>query len=134
MTIGELARKAGVNVETVRYYERRGLITRPQRRGTGFREYQDEMFKRLRFIRQAKDLGFSLKEISELLSLRRDSQTSCREVKARAENKLKDIRQKIRTLEGMEAALAGLAKSCKGRGPLSDCPILDALESRGGDE
>lgn len=129
LTTGQVARKAGVNVETVRYYERFGLLPKPPRRTSGYRQYSDEALRRLRFIRHAKELGFSLKEISELLALRFDPESPCSEVKRRSEAKLKHIREKINTLKRMEKVLARLAAACKGMGPTSECPILDALEA-----
>jgi MerR family copper efflux transcriptional regulator len=128
LTIGRLAREAGVNSETIRFYERRGLIPKPPRPASGYRRYPPETVRRIRFIRHAKELGFSLVEISELLSLRLDPKTTCTEIKRRTEDKLRDIEGKIRALQGMKGVLAALAGECKGRGPLSDCPILDALE------
>ena len=91
MTIGLVARRAGVGVETVRFYERQGLIEEPPRRPSGYREYDDEVVSRLGFIRRAKELGFTLKEIKELLSLRRDPSTPAADVKRRAEAKIADI-------------------------------------------
>jgi MerR family copper efflux transcriptional regulator len=128
LTIGQLAREAGVNSETIRFYERRGLIPKPPRPASGYRRYPPETVRRIRFIRHAKELGFSLGEISELLSLRLDPETTCIEVKRRAEDKLRDIERKIQALQGMRGVLAELAGVCKGRGPLSDCPILEALD------
>lgn len=128
LTIGQLAKRAQVNVETVRYYERRGLIPKPPRRESGYRQYPQETVARIQFIKHAKELGFSLKEILELLSLRVGRNTTCGEVKKRAEGKIADIQEKIRTLQRMEKALTRLAKECKGRGSVSECPILEALE------
>ncbi len=128
LTIGKLAKKANVNIETVRYYERRGLILEPPRRDSGYREYPLEAVARIQFIKRAQELGFSLKEISELLFLRVDPNTSCGDVKKRAEDKIIDIEEKIRTLQRMRDALNKLAMSCKGSGPTSECPILEAFE------
>jgi MerR family mercuric resistance operon transcriptional regulator len=130
VTIGQLARKAQVHVETVRYYERRGLLPPPARRWSGYRQYSHDDIIRLRFIKHAQRLGFSLKEIAELLSLRVDPDTSCRDVKHRAEAKLVDIEEKIRTLERIKNALKQLVAACRGRGPTTMCPILEALETR----
>ncbi len=128
MTIGQLARQTGVRVETVKFYQRRGLIEQPPRPASGFRKYSSETVRQIHFIRRAKELGFSLKEIGELLGLRVAPGTSCREIKARAEAKLVDIQQKQKDLERMEIILRQLAGSCQGHGPLSDCPILGALD------
>lgn len=130
VTIGQLAKKAQVHVETVRYYERRGLLPQPLRRWSGYRQYSTEDIVRLRFIKHAQRLGFSLKEIAELLSLRVDPETSCQDVKQRAEVKIAEIEAKIQTLERMKKALRKLVASCSGRGPTSTCPILEALETK----
>ncbi len=131
LTIGKLAKQAEVNIETIRYYERRGLIPRPPRRESGYRQYNEDTVTRIQFIKRAKELGFSLREILELLSLRLDPGTTCGDVKKRAEIKIADIEEKIRTLQGMKKALMNLTVECKGRGPVSECPILEALGTRG---
>ena len=128
MTIGQLASAAGVGVETIRFYERRKLIPEPPRRRSGYRQYPEEAADRVRFIRRAKELGFSLREISGLLSLRVDAGTTCGDVKARAEEKILDIEGKIRSLHRMKRALEQLAAECTATGPTSECPILEALE------
>lgn len=133
LTIGKVAKKAGVNLETIRYYERQGLISKPSRRQSeggflGYRHYPAETVKRIQFIRHAKELGFSLKEIAELLSLRIEQGVTCGDVRKRAEAKIADIDGRIKTLQRMKKALANLAKECKGKGPVSECPILEALE------
>ena len=128
MTIGKVARQAGVGVETVRFYEREGLIEEPPRRESGYRQYPSETVCRIRFIRRAKELGFTLKEIKELLSLRASPKSRCADVRKRAEAKIDDIEQKVRALERMKEALLKLTAACSGRGPVTDCPILDALE------
>lgn len=130
LTIGQLAKQAQVNVETVRYYERRGLIPEPHRRESGYREYSQEAVARLQFIKRAKGLGFSLKEISDLLSLRVGPDATCGDVKRRAERKLADIEEKLQALQRMKKALTKLAAACRGRGPTSECPILEVLESK----
>ncbi len=133
LTIGQLARRAGVGVETVRFYERRGLIEEPPRDpASGYRRYPEGAVARIRFIRHAKDLGFSLKEIDELLRLRIDPSTSCEEVLRRAETKIADIEAKVAILRRMKAVLEDLVRACREtcRTPSSrmHCPILDALE------
>ena len=128
MTIGELARRAGVNVQTVRYYERRGLLEEPQRRESGYREYAPDALERLRFIRRAQELGFTLTEIGELLALRLDPSTTAADVKARAEEKIQEIDGRLRDLEQIRHALTHLAGRCRGgRGPTGECPLLEAL-------
>lgn len=129
LTIGQLAKRAQLNVETVRYYERRGLMPDPPRRASGYRQYSEDDITRIRFIRHAKDLGFSLKEISELLSLRIDPDTTCGDIKRKAEAKIADIEEKIRALQEMKKGLGKLVASCRGRGPTSECPILEVLNS-----
>ena len=131
LTIGQVARATRVGVDTVRFYEREGLLARPVRTAAGYRQYSIDAVRRLRFIRQAKELGFSLREIKELLSLRVEAGRSCADVRARAERKIADVEQRVATLMRMKHALAKLASSCSGRGPTSECPILEALESRG---
>jgi Zn(II)-responsive transcriptional regulator len=128
LTIGQLAKKADVNIDTIRYYERRGLIPKPRRRGSGYREYSDETTKRIQFIKHSKDLGFSLREIQELLSLKVEPDHSCFEVKKKAEAKISNIESKIRTLQRMKKVLVKMTKSCSGIGPVRDCSILEALE------
>lgn len=128
LTIGQVARHAGVGVETVRFYEREGLLEEPARKDSGYRQYEGDVVARLRFIKRAKELGFSLKEIKELLALRVDPTTTCAEVRSKAQAKVADIEEKIGTLKRMKKALVKLTRSCSGRGPVSECPILDALE------
>lgn len=134
LSIGEVARRAGVGIEAIRFYEREGLIPEPPRKESGYRQYPPDSVARLRFIQQAKDLGFSLKEIKELLSLRIEPLTDCADIQERAEAKVGDIEGKIQTLQRMKKALANLVAACPGRGPVSECPILDALEDSVGNE
>ena len=126
-TIGQLARLSGAGVEKIRYYEREGLICAPPRLASGYRQYPEETVSRLRFIRHAKALGFSLKDIKELLELRVKPGTTCADVRTRAEVKIADVRTKLDMLRQMEQALVKLTATCRGRGPVSECPILDAL-------
>ena len=128
LTIGHLAKQACVNLETVRYYERRGLLPRPPRSASGYRLFPAEAARRLRFIRRAQELGFSLKEIGELLSLRVSRRTSSAAIRARAEAKIADIEAKIKSLESMKKALRKLTNACAGCGPVAECPILDTLD------
>ncbi len=128
LTISQLARQAGVGVETVRFYERKGLLEPPPRRESGYRQYSEAVVKRLLFIKRAKELGFSLKEIADLLALRVDPTTTCDEVKRRAEAKIADIDAKLHDLHRMKAALERITAACSGQGPVSQCPILDAME------
>ena len=128
LTIGKVARGAGLAIDTVRYYEREGLLKIPARTPSGYRQYSADAVARLRFIRQAKLLGLSLREIKELLSLRVSASKSCGEVKARAERKITDVDRRITQLKRVRQALFKLAAECSGRGPTSECPILEALE------
>lgn len=128
LTSGQLAKAAGVGVETLRFYERRGLIEEPPRRASGRRAYPVSAVARLQFIRRAKGLGFTLEETSVLLALRVDDERSCADVHAVAVAKLEDVRGRVRELQEMERALERLAKRCLGPDrPTSDCPILDEL-------
>ena len=131
LTIGQLAKSAGVNVETVRYYERRGLIPEPSRRASGYRQYTRDYAARIRFIKRAQELGFSLSEIAELLALRVGSDTVCSDVKQRAEVKIDNIEAKIQILKQMKQALVTLVAVCNENGITSECPILETLEGKG---
>ena len=135
LTIGKLARQAGVGVETLRYYERRGLIE-PQRRTTaGYRLYHADVGQRLRFIRRAQALGFSLDEIAELLSLSDRPGESAAEVKQLTRAKIDDIESRIRDLERMKSALSELEVQCPGHaGTTAECPILAALNQGDADD
>jgi Hg(II)-responsive transcriptional regulator len=132
LTIGQVAREAGIGLETIRFYEREGLIQSPPRRASGYRAYPVEVLDRVRFIRTAKGLGFSLKEIRDLLSLRVDPVRSCDGVRAMAKEKIQDIEGRVRTLQRMRRVLRGLVEVCDARRPTSECPILQTLskESR----
>jgi Cu(I)-responsive transcriptional regulator len=125
MGIGAIARRAGVGVDTVRYYERAGLLDPKQRLSSGYRRYSEAEVARLRFIRRAQALGFSLKEIQELLEL--SSRRDVARVKRTAEAKLKDINDRITELQRVRDGLARLVTACPGHGRTSDCPILQAL-------
>lgn len=128
MRIGELARKAGVNVQTVRYYERRGLLPEPERLESGYREYTPDCLDRLRFIRRSQELGFTLAEIEELLNLRTDPHTTAADVKRLAQAKITDIDAKIRDLRQIQRALSHLVGQCRGaNGPTGNCPLLLAM-------
>jgi MerR family transcriptional regulator, copper efflux regulator len=131
LTIGRLAKAAHVNVETVRYYERRGLLPEPARRPSGYRSYTPDAVRRIQFIRRAQQLGFSLNEVGDLLRLRVDPEMSCSQVKQRAEAKIADIERKIENLRSMQQALVTLAETCSGAGPISECPFLDAIDLQG---
>jgi len=127
MQIGQLAQRAGVAIDTVRYYERQGLLPRPQRRASGYRQYGDQDVARLTFIRRAKDLGFSLQEIHGLLELSDARNADRAEVRDLAQRRLQDIERKLLELAAMRDALARLVDHCKGHGPLQGCPIIETL-------
>jgi len=127
LMIGKVAQSAGLAIDTVRYYEREGLLEKPARTASGYRHYTTDAIARLRFIRQAKDLGFSLSEIKELLALRVTPGKSCADVRAHAEHKVADVDRRIASLKRMRGALVKLASACSGKGPVSQCPILEAL-------
>ena len=127
-TIGKLAKDTAVNIETIRFYERKGLLPKPNRSPSGYRQYSDEDLKRMHFILLAKKHGFSLEDIKELLELRVDPSSSCLEVRTKAEEKITVIEKKITELSRMKQALEILAASCHGVGPSGECPILDAFE------
>ena len=124
MRIGHLAGKAGVAVDTVRYYERQGLLPPPMRRPSGYRDYGNDELQQLRFVRRCKALGFTLDETRELLRLNSDPKTDRAEVRALTERRLADVDAKLLELQALRDSLAELAKSCSGRGSLESCPII----------
>lgn len=130
LTIGKVASRAGVNIETIRYYERRGLLAEPPRTPSGYRQYPADAIDRLRFIKRSQDLGFSLEEIRGLLELRlhRASSTACAQVERRTTQKIALVDRKIRQLEQMKRSLERLVTACRVREPTGDCPILETLE------
>ena len=129
LRIGRVARESGISIEAIRFYEQEGLLPKPARALSGYRNYQPEAIVRLRFIRHAKELGFSLREVRELLSLRVERGTTCGQVRRQAQHKIADIEQRIKKLARMKQALDRLSAACSGRGPTRGCPILDALEN-----
>lgn len=127
MTIGQLAAAAGVPPATVRYYEQRGLLAAAPRTRAGYRIYDAEVLRRLRFIRHAQALGFSLEDVQALLALRVTDPESCTHVEVTTREKLDGVRDRIRELRQMERALTALVRSCKTRQPTDECPVLSAL-------
>ena len=125
MQIGQLAKRTGVPVDTVRYYEKSGLLTPESRLASGYRRYSDEQVSRLRFIRRAQELGFTLKDIRELLGI--SKQKDVAKVKRAAERKLADVEERLVALTRMRDGLATLVATCPGHGRAADCPILKAL-------
>lgn len=132
LTIGGLAGAVGVNVQTVRYYERRGLLPKPKRRSSGYREYLSSDVARLEFIRRAQALGFTLSEIQQLLALRVDPRTTPEAVHRRVEEKIAAVEGKISDLTRISSALQTMAAACHTHGALGECPFLEALEAEDG--
>ncbi|NOX32415.1 MAG: Hg(II)-responsive transcriptional regulator [Deltaproteobacteria bacterium] len=128
LSIGELAKKVNVNKETIRYYERKGLIPEPPRNDSGYRQYSEIEVKRIEFIKRTQSLGFSLKEIKDLLMLKVEPQTTCKDIQEIVKLKISDIDHKITDLMLIKKTLNKLAGRCTGQGPASECPILDELE------
>ena len=124
LTIGNLAANAGVNVETIRYYERRGLIDQPVKPKSGYRRYDEAILDRILFIKKAQSLGFQLDEIKNLISL---ANGHCSEIQSLAEAKLNEVQLKVKDLQRLESVLADLVGQCKARVNKADCPIIDAL-------
>jgi MerR family copper efflux transcriptional regulator len=129
MKIGEVADRGGVNLQTIRYYEREGLLPAPPRMASGYRLFNQETVRRVRFIKRAQELGFTLAEIRELLTLRIEESRSSAEVRAIAHAKIADIDNKVRHLDAMKRALTHLTDRCSGHGPATECPILESLDS-----
>jgi len=128
LTIGQVATAADVNVQTIRYYERRGLVATPRRTASGYRQYTDDAVARLRFIKHAQELGFSLQEIQELLGLRVRHGAACDAVERKTRKKIDFVQQKIRDVQRMKRTLERLAAACAVRRPTAECPILEVLE------
>lgn len=128
MRIGELASRAGVPVSTVRYYERRGLLREPPRYSSGYRDYPRSAVERLRAIKHAQNLGFTLREARELIELQFEDEAPCERAKSRAQEKLQRVRHKIRDLTHLEERLGRLVQSCEDRPTAEGCPILERIE------
>lgn len=128
LKIGQVAKQSDISVETVRYYEKRGLLPTPQRLDSGYRVYPETVLQRLHFIHRCKDLGFSLQEIRELLNLQTEPETSSALVKEQVEHKIGLVKLKIAELKKIEHSLEQLSDLCCGDGPISDCPIIDFLK------
>jgi len=127
-TIGQLAKAADVNIETVRFYERKGLIDQPVKPAVGYRHYSDDILQRIHFIKHAQALGFTLNEIAALFKL---NDTPCNQVQLLAENKLDSVQTKIQDLKRLEKALKKLLNQCDNNQDKSCCPIVDALQPSG---
>jgi len=131
LTIGQVADAAEVNIQTIRYYERRGLFPKPRRTPSGYRQYAEDAVGRIRFIKHAQELGFSLQEIQELLGLRVKRGAACDAVERKTRHKVEVVEQKIRNLQRMRRTLEQLAEACAARRPTDECPILEALADHG---
>jgi MerR family transcriptional regulator, copper efflux regulator len=128
LKVGEVALQAEVNLQTIHYYERQGLLSAPPRSATNYRLYPTDAVRRVRFIKRAQQLGFSLKEIKELLSLRAAPGTQCTDIRQRAEQKIRELDAKMATMARMRSALAKVMQECQGDVPVSECAILDSLD------
>lgn len=128
MRIGEVAERAGVNVQTLRFYERRGLLPSPARRPSGYRQYSPDTVALVRFIKRAQQLGFSLDDVSELLALRQNPSRNGLAVRAVAKRRAADIADRIRRLSAMQKALDQLVSACECAGTSRSCPIIEALD------
>jgi len=124
MKIGEISRRSGLSVETIRYYEREGLLSEPERRPSGYRLYDDAVLERLEYIRRAKDLGFTLAEIRELLELSFNAHACCDHIRQRVEAKIVDIESKVRSLQQMKQSLKKILTHCRSGGRGEDCPLI----------
>jgi len=131
LTIGQVAKLAGVGVETIRFYERKRVLKEPPRRESGYREYSRDTVRELRFIKRAQELGFSLKEITGLLALRVNPRQDCSGVKKRAEAKISEIRDKVRDLKRIQRVLEEVTRACVASKPIRECPILNCFDGQG---
>lgn len=129
LRIGQVAAQAAVNIRTLRFYEKEGVLPAPRRLASGYRTYAPETVAVVRFIKRAQGLGYTLREVKELLALRQASGASCAEVQRNAGAKLADVRARLRQLQSMERALSKLLASCAGRHHAHACPLLEALEA-----
>jgi len=129
LNIGQLAGQTGVTVETVRFYEKQGLIAAPTRSAGGYRQYPPETVQRLRFIQNAKDVGFTLRDIGELLAMREEPGTTCQDIQARASDKLVEVEQKLRELTRIRNALSRLVTKCRAQAVQGECPILTEFDN-----
>ena len=127
-----LAERGGVNLQTIRYYEREGLLPKPPRLKSGYRMFPETAVQRVRFIKRAQELGFQLSEVRQLLSIQIDPAKECSDVQRLAKAKVEDIEARIRTLQSMRRVLSNLADACPGRSPSSECPILESMEAKEG--
>jgi MerR family copper efflux transcriptional regulator len=128
LKIGEVAKQSNVGIETIRYYERVGLLAKPERRPSGYRQYDQSVVARLKFIRRTKELGFTLAEIRELLALWFDANTRCEHIRERAKLKITEIEDKILSLRKMKRSLKKVVSECESQDALGECPLLEGLD------
>jgi len=128
LTVGKVAKATGISIEAIRFYEKQGLLTKVSRTASGYRQYPPETVKRIRFIQHAKDAGFTLGEIGELLQLRQSRRDSCSRIRDRASRKLDDVEQRLQDLSIIRNALSDLVKRCDNNDNMGECPIIEALE------
>ena len=130
LTIGQIAAKAGMSRDAIRIYERQGLIEEPKRSANGYRIYSENTIIHLRFIQRAKGMGFTLKEIGELLAIKKTATNTCEKVRYQAKVKLADIERKISALQSLSKVLNTIVLACEDQGNTEICPILEALEQQ----
>lgn len=130
LQIGEIAKMAGVNIQTLRYYERRNILRPSSKKESGFRLYSEDAVKTVKFIKHAQELGFKLEEIKELINLRAPTIGRCERVQKKADEKLADVQEKIKLLKNIEKTLKKLVSDCKKNKLSSNCPIIEGLEIR----
>ena len=123
MKIGEVSRLSGTGIETIRFYEREGLLLKPQRQPSGYRQYDDTTIERLNYIRRAKELGFTLAEVKELLELS-SAHSNCQHIRQRADEKITDIETKVRSLQQMKRSLGKIVERCRAKNSTEDCPLV----------
>ncbi len=129
MKIGEVAKRSGTGIETIRFYEREGLLLKPQRRPSGYRQYDETTVERLDYIRRSKELGFTLAEIRDLLELS-FAASNCEHIRPLAEGKIADIEQKIRNLQQMKRSLGRIVQRCRKKNTTDDCPLVHKTKKR----
>jgi len=133
MTIGLLAKRSDVTVETVKFYEKEGILPKPQKPSSGFRSYPEDYVSRILFIKRAQELGFTLREVKELLKLKVDKKATCGQVMKKADEKIVEVEQKIKDLQQMKKSLKQIRECCEdGTQTLTECPILECFETNGG--
>lgn len=133
MTIGLLAKKSDVTVETVKFYEKEGILPKPHKPSSGFRNYPEDYVSRIQFIKRAQELGFTLREVKELLKLKVDKKATCGQVMKKADEKIAEVDQKIKDLQQMKKSLKQIRECCEdGTQTLTECPILECFETNGG--